>query len=323
MGSETLLWALVALLVVAVAAIVVIVVVDRRRRRADAARAEAAEAAHRRELARVAGEHDEGVTALEGTHAREREQLESRVRDADEAAEQTRAFLRTGMHWDEASQRVITEVCTELGLDGVLVTNVLFVPADATSRRQFVAQVDHVLLLSTGAVVIENKAWRGVVLDGVQPRDVHSSLGTLLGEKTLEPPFAVQVVAESDESIVVRTRQGSRSPSTQVRQQARRVSELVGAETLRTQWFDTCVFYSHPDAEVWAADTDTTPGGAATAVVAGRQQLRGFLEGVGQRPRTLAPPRLEELTALFASRGADVRRFGAMALPDGAAAPRR
>lgn len=321
MDQETTTWVLVALLVLALVGVVVAIVVGRRRSRAAAAaataRVEATETAHRQELERVSASHDEGVSSLEAQHARERDELDARRRDAEERAEQSQEFATRSMRWDEPSQRAVVDACTELGLDGVLVTNVVFVPVDAPRTRRFVAQVDHVLLLSSAAVVIENKGWKGVVLDGVQPRDVHSSIGTLFGDATFEAPFAVQVSRESPTSFRITSHEGRESPAAQVRRQAQRVSDLVGAETSRTQWFDTAVFYSHPDAEVWAAETDATQAGVTTTIVAGGRQLRSFLERVGDRPRTLAPTRIDELAELFARHGADVRRFGAMAVPEG------
>jgi len=300
-------WAVAAVLLVV---LIVLLVLLRRRARAAEEAAKTRETAHRDALWRAEREHDEVVRAADAAHERELEEIEARRVDAEESARQSRELVAAGVKWEETSRQMLLDAVTELGLDGVLVTNVVFVPVDATRTRRFVAQVDHVLLLPTVALVVENKGWKGVVLDGVHPRDAGSSFATLFGDLTLEPPFAVQVKRDSLTSLELRTHDQGHAPRKQVRRQARRVAELVRTETHRKPWFDTAVLYSHPDADVHAdplADDD----GASTVVIASQAQLRSHIEELVRRRRPGPDsPRIDELSALFAGLGADVRPFG-------------
>jgi hypothetical protein len=300
-------WAVAAVLLVV---LIVLLVLLRRRARAAEEAAKTRETAHRDALWHAEREHDEVVRAADAAHEHELEEIEARRVDAEESARQSRELVAAGAKWEETSRQMLLDAVTELGLDGVLVTNVVFVPVDASRTRRFVAQVDHVLLLPTVALVVENKGWKGVVLDGVHPRDAGSSFAALFGDLTLEPPFAVQVKRDSLTSLELRTHDKTHAPRKQVRTQARRIAELVRTETHRKPWFDTAVLYSHPDADVHAdplADDD----GASTVVIASQAQLRSHIEELVRRRRPGPDsPRIDELSALFAGLGADVRPFG-------------
>jgi Sec-independent protein translocase protein TatA len=300
-------WAVAAVLLIV---LIVLVVLLRRRAGAAQEALRTREDAHRKALAEAQAEREEAVRTAADAHARELEQLEARRVDAETSAQQSRALVSAGAKWEETSRRMLLDAVTELGLDGVLVTNLVFVPVDATRTRRFVAQVDHVLLLPTVALVVENKGWKGVVLDGVHPRDAGSSFATLFGDLELEPPFAVQVKRDSLTSVELRTHDRGHAPRRQVRRQAGRIAELVRAETHRKPWFDTAVLYSHPDADVHA-DPHADDEGAGTVVIASQAQLRAHVEDLVRRRRPGPDsPRIDELSALFAGLGADVRPFG-------------
>ncbi len=101
------------------------------------------------------------------------------------------------MRWEEASQRTILEVCKAAGINGALLTNVVFVPVAQGERdrdRSYAAQLDHVLVFESGHVlVIENKRWNGIVFDGRKPSAVHHAFRNLLDESSLTGSFAIQV----------------------------------------------------------------------------------------------------------------------------------
>ncbi|TWX40608.1 NERD domain-containing protein [Frigoribacterium sp. ACAM 257] len=300
-------WAVAAVLLIV---LIVLVVLLRRRATAAQEALRTREDAHRKALDEATAERERAARDAAEAHAREIEQVEARRVDAETSAQQSRALVAAGAKWEETSRRMVLDAVTDLGLDGVLVTNLVFVPVDATRTRQFVAQVDHVLLLPTVALVIENKGWKGVVLDGVHPRDAGSSFATLLGDLELEPPFAVQVKRDSLTSLELRTHDQGHAPRKQVRRQAQRISDLVRAETHRKPWFDTAVLYSHPDADVHA-DPLADDEGVSTVVIASQAQLRAHLEELVRRRRPGPDsPRLDELSALFSGLGADVTPFG-------------
>jgi hypothetical protein len=292
---------LVAVGVAALIAVVLLVLLIRARKRR-LAETERLRDEHERDLAERAAEHERSRVALE----RERERAEA-------SAEASRAFIARGMRWEEASHREIAAACAANGLPGVLATNVVFYPAEAREGRRFVAQIDHVLLTAAAAVVIEAKRWQGVVFDNVAPGAVHPAFGALIDEGALEAPFAIQL-RRSSAGIDIRVETGAETPATQARRQARRLHALVNERTGREQWFDTCVYYSHPDAVVHARTVQSSDGGATTRMLAGSAELTAFVRSLAKRPRTaLSAERIDELAAQLASLGACVERVGAPA----------
>ncbi|MGN6198509.1 nuclease-related domain-containing protein [Humibacter sp.] len=304
----TVLWTVILVLALAVSTLFLIL---RRQRQRSRAQLEAQAKAHLEEVAAADSAHRYATETREAAHASRIRDLEMRIEAALEEAEQSRRMVATGLKWDEGSLNMILDACTDLKLDGCLVSNIVFVPTDAPRSRQFVAQVDHILITETGALVIENKGWRGVVFDGRHPSSVHAAFGSLFDESTLNAPFAIQMVRDAPGIITVRAHLEGESPCAQVRRQAQRVSDLVRLSTGASPWFETCVLYSHPDAVVYAKGKDSTVGGAATAVVAGAGPLRKALSEFSRRgTAALSRERNEEVIALFAGYGADVRRLG-------------
>lgn len=308
-------WVLLAAAVLAVGAVVVLAVLFRRAGRRHAETVESLRASHDTALADTQRDHEDRIARADQQHGRDRAALERSRDDALREAEDSRAFIAESLRWDEPSHDAILDACRRLGLRGVLATNVVFVPTDAGDRDRFVAQVDHVLLTRHAALVLENKRWRGLVFDGVRPSTVHAAFRDLFDESILERPFAIQVRRESTTSWDVRTQVGGESPASQVRRQAQRLNGLVRASGLGSLWFESCVFYSHPDATVYAEREDASPGGAKTAVVAGRHELDALLRRLAERPpTTLTEDRIGALSALLARQGARVVEL------DGAAA---
>lgn len=308
-------WIIAAVLLVAL--IVVAVVLRARARRAVAAAKAAADEqarAAREQHEALAAAHDDALARTAAEHARERDALGAERQAALTEAKQARDLVAAGLKWEATSRDDIADACRQLGVDAVLLTNVVFVPVATSASSRFVAQVDHVLLSETGVMVIENKGWNGIVFDGLTPSSVFPAFAGLFDESTMTPPFALQVVKDSPTVLTVRTHLGRDAPASQVRRQAQRLSDRVQAEVGARVWFDTCVFYSHRDATVFATERDATDGGAATAIVSHRSQLAGVVRELTSRPtKKLSQARVADLAALFASYGADVLRFGAYA----------
>jgi hypothetical protein len=314
MGGGVVAWIVCAVLVVVIG---VVVPLWRRRRRRDA---EALRLAVLEHEAREQGLLDEHARALHGTraaHEREQAGLQSRIELAERAAAETRDLLRTGMQWEEASQHVLADVCRDVGLTGALITNVVFVPVETTRERKFVAQIDHLIVCESGALIVESKKWKGLVFDGIIPSEVHPSLGGLVDESGLQAPFALQVkndtvVPRDGETRVwwqVSCRAGSVSPRKQVQLQGRRIHDLARHELGFAPWFDTCVFYSHPDATVHVGSPDMST--KRTSVVRNRAELRAVVRSLVSRPPSeLTPTRVESLVGMLGDRGAHVEWFG-------------
>lgn len=274
-----------------------------------------ADATHRAELQRLSAGHARQIAVLE----------QARVA-ALQGSERIRQFVARGMRWDESSHRLILAACERAGIRGVLATNLVFWPTDATADRNFVAQIDHVLLTGHGAAVIENKGWKGVVFDGVRPGEVHPTLGRLIGQAVpeAESAFAIQVrgspvVFDGFEeagrvtSLEVRVDQGSRSPTSQARAQARRLGSWCRARLGDTPWFETCVLYSHPDVVVHTRSAAAPGDTAHTTIAVGARGMDGFLRtlAAGAPDERLAPAQIAALRQLFADQGAVIVDLGA------------
>jgi len=301
-------WLVIALGVVVVALLVVLEV---RRQRAKKVLAER-EARHAREAEALRRGHD---TAASEAAAEADRRVAVVERDRDTAVDQertTREFFARGAKFEAVSRELLTGVCHELGLDAVLVTNLVFVPREAAPGRPFVAQVDHVLLLDDLALVVENKHWQGVVLDGIAPADVHPALGVLLGDAPAAS-FGLQLKRGSDDTVAVLSRSGGRSPATQVRTQARRVSQFVANAAPQRVWFDTCVLYSHPDALVHRRPVDKADSDVETHVAAGLDDLRQVVSTLRRQRRSSSTVPVQALAQVFAAQGAEIRGFGAHA----------
>lgn len=306
---QILAWALVAAALLAVAVLV-------RSRRALAARAEEAAreatAAHGRVVRALEEEHEARATALADAHARDRAEADGRLAEAvSDAAEARRRFAST-WRTEVVSHGMIVEACRAAGLGGVLATNVVLPGVDPHRGARFLVQVDHVLLTPTGALIIEGKHWRGLVLDGIRPGDVHPAVAAMLPDGDLQAPFAVQVVGDgTSTSLTVRTHRGGDSPVSQVRTQARRLAAHIAERGGPAPWFTTVVLYSHPDALVLGPE-EQRPGSSdiPTVVVAGPERLEALLAGVARgRTVKLSGERIERLVELLASDGAHIERI--------------
>jgi hypothetical protein len=207
-------WIIAAVLLVAL--VVVAVVLRARARRAVAAAKAAADEqarAAREQHEALAAAHDDALAQAAADHARERDALGAERQAALTEAKQARDLVAAGLKWEATSRDDIADACRQLGVDAVLLTNVVFVPVATSASSRFVAQVDHVLLGETGVMVIENKGWNGIVFDGLTPSSVFPAFAGLFDESTMTPPFALQVVKDSPTVLTVRTHLGRDAPA--------------------------------------------------------------------------------------------------------------
>ncbi|PYY39153.1 nuclease-related domain-containing protein [Curtobacterium sp. MCPF17_046] len=311
-------------------AVVVVVLVILLRRHQTSARSEldAADRARRDELAQREAEHRDEAARIEADRAAQVEAAEARRRDAASEAEESRALLRRGMKWEEASEQAILRACRAAGVNGVLMTNVVFVPVGETEQgswRKFVAQVDHVLVSDSGrGLVIESKRWSGIVFDGRRPSEVHPAFRNLVDESSLVPPFAVQVQSrkvlnaeeEAENWWRVRVQAKGASPAQQVRQQARRLARFVDERTgVSRTWFDTCVFYSSPSATAFVQAEDRS-GTVTTSVVTNDHELQSALAAWATKDSVPNRTRADAVVRVLAGQGAHAITVGNYRLPE-------
>lgn len=223
--------------------------------------------------------------------------------------------------WDRGSRRRLIALCESMGIDAVLATNVVFLSRNG-SGDPFITQIDHVLLTAANVILIENKYWSGVVLDGKHPDQIHPALGLLFPL----PHIKIRELEGKDFAIQIRRSSGGEgsaslrvhpladetrrvSPRDQVRQQAARLSVLVKeAADGWSPWIDTCVFYSHMEALVLASQTDADQ----TPVAANDDELREVLKGFMQTPRSGSHGDLVDIVCpLLDDLGADLYGMGA------------
>lgn len=263
--------------------------------------------------ASLTGEHQKALGLAMNDHQAHALQL---VQEKDQALALVEAYRRRAfipVHGDLVSRSMILSTCRSLGLHGVLATNLQFIPVDSDPAAPYVAQIDHVLLTTDFAMIIENKYWTDVVFDGVHPSSVHSSFGILLGEEPLQEPFAVQInVAEKASStLAVRTQSQGHSPRSQVRQHALKLQNILKDRGLHTPWFRTGVLYSHPNIRLYTTPLPPASNRLDTRVVSGMPQLHQMLAGVQRfergRPESST---IDSIVPELATWGADVRGFG-------------
>jgi hypothetical protein len=308
--------------------VVVLVLLLQRHRSSTRTALEAAEQARRDELARREAVHREATARTEADRDRQVAAADAERRDALAEAEQSRALARSGMKWEEASEQAILQACRGAGVNGVLMTNVVFVPVGETepgSWRPFVAQADHVLVSDSGrGLVIESKRWGGIVFDGRKPSAVHPAFRSLVDESSLVPPFAVQVQRrtvlnheeEAENWWRVQVRAKASSPAQQVRTQARRLAKFVDEHTgtART-WFDTCVYYSSPSATAFVQSEDRS-GTVTTRVVTNDHELQSALAAWAAKDSVPNRARADAVVRVLAGQGAHAVTVGSYRFPE-------
>lgn len=291
-----------------------------RRRRADQELAAAREA-HQGEVRQLGQARDQEVRQLEQARDQElerqsshfsREKAQLRTKSEQLAGDLNRVlgWAASGMRWEWASREAILEVCDDLGLDGVLATNVVFVPPKENDDAVFASQVDHVLVTPAGLLVIESKRWKGLIFDGVKPSSVWPPLGVLIDESKLADSSALQIRQEGDNGLAIRTHTGDRYPAHQVRKQAARLRDFLETVVGSVPWVETCVFYSHPGAVVHATSISRSSRGAKTHVAANTEQLKAAIKALRSEDASSEASWFRETVELLRSLGADTCGLG-------------
>lgn len=311
MSDTWIPWSVAALLAMATFAAVALLLLRRRRwqRSLQAERADHERRVHRREE-----EHAQESERVRTEHARELARADRRSQEARALADRLHSFSARALGPDLASRDLIASVCEDLALDGVLATNVVFVPVDVSAASPYVAQVDHVLLTDRFALLIENKNWRGVIFDGVRPSSILSAFSWLIDEADLEPPFALQFkradVGESASDVAVMARSGKQAPTTQVRIQAHRLAGFVRAAQAEAPWFNTAVLYSHRQSTVYKPRAQGRGSTVRTDVMAGPSELRNVLARLHRENASAGSVSPLEVAPLLARHGADMLGLG-------------
>lgn len=315
MSDSVVPWLIVAALLIV---IVVLAVFLRRTLLRSRVQLATQQAEHERKSKEAWELHKRDVLDRQRGHASEIAAKEERVATLLESIERVRAYQAKGMKWETLSRDLIIDVCDELGLDGVLATNLVFVVPGTRQTKPYLTQLDHVLVTERATLVIENKGWKGVVFDGTLPSQVHGAFGQLFDEGQLRPPFAIQINNERHGPNLwnVEMHLEGDAPCSQVRRQAGRLSKLFRDELFSAgpgalRWVETCVFYSRTEARLYVNPLDRAAGGAGTHVVAGSGRLKKVLGQICQRGDTPPDPSFLELAGdLFERHGADVYGLG-------------
>lgn len=291
-------WILAAVAVVLLVAVGALVIAYRRRG-----------SRHREELEREREAGARSLATVEQTFSERLDQERRHAEDAQALVERMRAFTARALQWDTASRDLIVHVARETGVDGCLASNVLFVVRER-SGRPFVAQVDHVLLTSRTAAVVEGKFWTGAVFDGVRPSAVHPAFAALVDEGQLGEEFALQL-KRGDSQVSVMVKSGGDAPRAQARRQAARLSGMVEQRTGLTQWFEPYVLYAHPDVSLFAGGR-AGAGTGRTPVLQGAQGVRALLDRAVAAPEE-TPVDVVRIGDALAELGADVVGLGSHA----------
>ena len=271
------------------------------------------------EVARIA--HQREVDALNSTQVALRTEHTAALEREAARTEVLRRRVAQGEKWEAASRASILRACGHLNLDAIVATNVMFLHEE-DGKEPFVTQLDHVVLTERGCLVIENKGWAGVVIESIQPHDVHPALGVLVAtvrneeDPPLTPPFTIQFATtrpdeKHDAPLSIRIHTAGSAPAKQVRNQAWRLSQMLKNQELEAPFFVPCVFYSNPGAEVHAAKQPMTKA-TTTHIIAGHAELRRTLDVLLNPRRATAVSRqaINEIAAKLHELGADIRATG-------------
>lgn len=149
--------------------------------------------------------------------------------------------------FDRKSRRSILAACAEIGLDGVLLTNVFFLDRTGSPSSPVYRQIDHVLVTPRGMAIVENKNWNGLVLADQMPGNLCSAFRFVLNQAVPD----LQSHDWTRNPIVLRSKPGlieidteRTGPNKQSRRQAKFLSAYLSERGFSIPFIETVVYYS-------------------------------------------------------------------------------
>lgn len=277
---------------------------------------------HRNEIAKVKVDHEHTTTTLRSVYINQVAEHERATAELNTQCESLRSwygemrerYTATVGIGDLNSRLRIIQACNNIGLDAILLTNLVFRPLDNSVDDPFHAQIDHLLITESGGLIIENKYWKGLIYDGVDIAARQPALAELLNDTYLEQvknaKAAMHISVTDPNTIGVRMAgplsplDKQLSPARQVRRQAGRLSKYIESVQPSAPWIDTCVYYSHGEAVV-----DHAGRSAGTVIVSSAQGLEDairVLTGPTNRPSVA----VSSLAGTLANLGPDICGLG-------------
>ncbi|TLP97439.1 NERD domain-containing protein [Nesterenkonia salmonea] len=209
-------------------------------------------------------------------------------------------YLAKALDYDLRSRHSILNACHSEQLDGVLLSNVVFLRKNrAVGGDLYRRQIDHVVVTSEKVLLLENKGWKGLVFDGVPPGTIHPDLGAVVGPLPSKDTFAVHIGGQ-DRSIRI----AEEAPIDQAAKQARDLKNIAAESGVDAGFVEICVLYSHPQVRLHALSRQVSRGwhGRVIDLPQLDQVLRA---GSGERRVDV-----EQLTGLLEPLAGDIAGFG-------------
>ncbi|MGW6034878.1 nuclease-related domain-containing protein [Gordonia terrae] len=283
----------------------------------NASKLSAMQRAHGDTVANLVQQHQSKLAVVTAAHQAHVAELTAANDVASERYRKLRsAYVKAIGLGDLVSRDRIINACNTLGLDAVLLTNIVFRPVDAKDNTPFRAQIDHLVLTETGILVVENKYWKGLTFHTASHRGQYPALDHLLGD--------IDTTDGSSQAIALVPQSGSEggdsasqhlikvsirpAPAEQVRRQAIRLREYAHTNGIELPWVDTCVFYSHSESHVIHPQYDNQ-----TTIVSDSGGLESCLRATFQKvpPKTGVP--INTLIKALAPLGPDIEGLGSFA----------
>ncbi|GHD07538.1 nuclease-related domain-containing protein [Zhihengliuella salsuginis] len=236
----------------------------------------------RRQAARIAAAHDARVAALTEAHKQESGQASAEHRrtleksmtqlaelqssaandqaEAKAREKQLHTYLASSLDYDLESRLALLEACRQQKLDGVMLTNLVFLRGRPTRGHYYRRQIDHIIVTTEKVILIENKGWKGIVCDGKKPSTLHRDLGSLVAAEDLGDHFAIHIGGSQGRIRIATSGNEDKGqvPVLQAKRQANDLRVFASELGLTLSWVEACVFYSHPEVKLHAADFQTT-----------------------------------------------------------------
>ncbi len=234
-------------------------------------------------------DHQAQLTSLEKHHTRA---MATAAADSADALAKVQYLQNAGKkllgQGDRYSRDQVIATCTELGNEAIILSGVMFhAPKSATY-----SQIDHIVLTAGRVLLIENKYWDAVVFDGEVSPD--APLARFLTDSEITNTQSGECalrISRKGAWIKVHVHANSgdreRTPTGQVKRQAALLRSYLKTRGIECNWIDTCVYYSHPNGQIYLRSHDRT-----MTLIGDKQQLRQWIRS---RCASARPPASDEL----------------------------